>query len=48
MSYTDLTQATGVECSPILAFGNKEALFSQVLELPTSREVAAHFLLSEA
>ncbi|UFT99850.1 TetR/AcrR family transcriptional regulator [Radiobacillus kanasensis] len=64
VSYTDLTQATGVERPALYsAFGNKEALFHQVLEryyehyldfipaaleLPTSREVAAHILLSAA
>lgn len=63
-SYTDLTQATGVERPALYsAFGNKEALFRQVLvryyeqyldfipaalELPTSREVAEHILLSAA
>ena len=63
-SYTDLTQATGVERPALYsAFGNKEALFRQVLkryhghyldfipaalELPTSREVAAHILFSAA
>ncbi|WP_248929278.1 TetR/AcrR family transcriptional regulator [Paenibacillus hamazuiensis] len=60
VSYTDLTQATGVERPALYsAFGNKEALFRRVLaryyehyldfftaalELPTSREVAAHIL----
>lgn len=64
VSYTDLTQATGVERPALYsAFGNKEALFRQVLtryyehylnffpaalELPTSREVAAHILRSAA
>lgn len=64
VSYTDLTQATGVERPALYsAFGNKEALFRRVLaryyedyldfipaalELPTSREVAAHILLSAA
>ncbi|WP_059053322.1 TetR/AcrR family transcriptional regulator [Paenibacillus senegalimassiliensis] len=64
VSYTDLTQAIGVERPALYsAFGNKEALFRQVLaryyeryldfipaalELPTSREVAAHILLSAA
>lgn len=59
-SYTDLTQATGVERPALYsAFGNKEALFRRALdryyehyldfipvalELPTSREVAAHIL----
>lgn len=59
-SYADLTEATGVERPALYsAFGNKEALFRQVLdryyeryldyipkalELPTSREVAAHIL----
>lgn len=60
VSYTDLTQATGVERPALyLAFGNKESLFRRILaryyedymnffpvamELPTSREVAAHIL----
>lgn len=64
VSYTDLTQATGVERPALYsAFGNKEALFRRVLEryyeqyldfipvaleLPTSREVAAHILLRAA
>lgn len=64
VSYTDLTQATGVERPALyLAFGNKESLFRRVLEryyehyldfipaaleLPTSREVAAHILFSAA
>ncbi|MEX1030742.1 MAG: TetR/AcrR family transcriptional regulator [Paenibacillaceae bacterium] len=64
VSYTDLTQATGVERPALYsAFGNKEALFRQALtryyeryldffpaamELPTSREVAAHILFSAA
>jgi AcrR family transcriptional regulator len=59
-SYTDLTQAIGVERPALYsAFGNKEALFLRALdryyerylafipaalELPTSREVAAHIL----
>ncbi|MFB5676151.1 TetR/AcrR family transcriptional regulator [Paenibacillus terreus] len=63
-SYTDLTQATGVERPALYsAFGNKEALFRQALEryyeqyldffpaaleLPTSREVAAHILRKAA
>lgn len=63
-SYTDLTQATGVERPALYsAFGNKKALFRQALEryyeqyldffpaaleLPTSREVAAHILRSAA
>lgn len=64
VSYTDLTQATGVERPALYsAFGNKEALFRRVLEryyekyqdyfpaaleLPTSREVAAHILYKSA
>src|SRR5690625_3440083 len=64
VSYTDLTQATGVERPALYsAFGNKEELFRQVLaryyehyldyfpaalELPTSREVAAHLLFRSA
>lgn len=63
-SYTDLTQATGVERPALYsAFGNKESLFRRVLvryyeqyldfipaalELPSSREVAEHILLSAA
>lgn len=63
-SYTDLTQAIGVERPALYsAFGNKEALFRQALEryyahylaffpaaleLPTSREVAAHILYNTA
>ena len=63
-SYTDLTQATGVERPALYsAFGNKEELFRRVLvryyeqyldfipaalELPTSRQVAEHILLSAA
>lgn len=63
-SYTDLTQATGVERPALYsAFGNKEALFRRALEryyehyldfipaalqLPTSREVAAHILRNAA
>lgn len=63
-SYTDLTEATGVERPALYsAFGNKEALFRRALEryyehyldfipaalqLPTSREVAAHILRSAA
>ncbi|MFM9279651.1 TetR/AcrR family transcriptional regulator [Paenibacillus jiagnxiensis] len=63
-SYTDLTQATGVERPALYsAFGNKEALFRRALaryyehyldffpaalEMPTSREVAAHILRSAA
>jgi len=59
-SYADLTEATGVERPALYsAFGNKEALFRQVLdryyeryvdyipkalEMPTSREVAAHMM----
>ncbi|MBW9054785.1 TetR/AcrR family transcriptional regulator [Rhizobium mesosinicum] len=59
-SYSDLTEATGVERPALYsAFGNKEALFRQVLdryyeryvdyipkalEMPTSREVAAHMM----
>jgi AcrR family transcriptional regulator len=59
-SYTDLTEATGVERPALYsAFGNKEALFRQALaryderyldyipealQLPTSRQVAAHIL----
>lgn len=64
VSYTDLTQATGVERPALYsAFGNKEALFRKVLDryyehyldfipealdMPTSREVAAHILFSAA
>jgi AcrR family transcriptional regulator len=64
VSYTDLTQATGVERPALYsAFGNKEALFRRVLvryyekyldfipaalEMPTSREVAAHILFRAA
>lgn len=64
VSYTDLTQVTGVERPALYsAFGNKEALFRRVLaryyedylnffpaalELPTSREVAAHILRNSA
>lgn len=61
-SYTDLTQAIGVERPALYsAFGNKESLFRQVLEryytrelaffpaaleLPSSRDVAAHIFRS--
>ncbi|MFC4314128.1 TetR/AcrR family transcriptional regulator [Steroidobacter flavus] len=63
-SYTDLTQAIGVERPALYSvFGNKESLFRRALEryyehyldffpaaleLPTSREVAAHILRGAA